>query len=225
MSLKPIKKGDLGKSWLNKRTSKIIKIQPEHHLIATEGVRTEPAYFKAIQTIINSKYREKIQLKTIGIGNNTLNLLNKVKKYVKNNKNIYKHVWIVYDVDDFPEESVNKVVSSCKALSNSETKYHAIWSNRCIEIWFLLHFDYIDSEISPIEYYTKLSRYLAGIGRGEYKKNRRDMYDILEPYMEVAIQNAKCLANTNLNKTAYDSRPGTEVHKLVEKLLPYLHSV
>lgn len=50
------------------------------------------------------------------------------------------------------------------------------------------------------------------------------MYDILEPRMEFAIQNAKRLAKVNLKKTAYDSRLGTEVHKLVEKLLPYLHS-
>jgi hypothetical protein len=37
MSNKPIKKGDLEKSWLSKRQDRFIRIQPEYHLIVTEG--------------------------------------------------------------------------------------------------------------------------------------------------------------------------------------------
>ena len=45
MSLKPPKKGDLKKSWLKPRRDTPKKIQPEYHLITTEGISTEPAYF------------------------------------------------------------------------------------------------------------------------------------------------------------------------------------
>jgi AAA15 family ATPase/GTPase len=48
MSLKPQKKSDLDKSWMKKRRDKPIKIQPEYHLIVTEGTETEPQYFNAI---------------------------------------------------------------------------------------------------------------------------------------------------------------------------------
>ena len=48
MSLKPPKKSDLDKSWMKARRDKPKKIQPEYHLIITEGTDTEPAYFGAI---------------------------------------------------------------------------------------------------------------------------------------------------------------------------------
>lgn len=40
MSLKPPKKGDLKKSWLKPRRDTPKKIQPEYHLITTEGIST-----------------------------------------------------------------------------------------------------------------------------------------------------------------------------------------
>lgn len=43
-------------------------------LIVTEGTETEPQYFEAIRTIINSQYRDKIQLDIHGAGDNTLSL-------------------------------------------------------------------------------------------------------------------------------------------------------
>ena len=53
MSLKPPKKSDLDKNWMKARRDKPKKIQPEYHLIITEGTDTEPAYFGAMKEIIN----------------------------------------------------------------------------------------------------------------------------------------------------------------------------
>lgn len=97
MSLKPPKKSDLGKSWMKPRRDKNILIRPEYHLIVTEGTETEPQYFEAIRDIINSQYRDKIQLDVHGAGDNTLSLLDKAMNLVRSNPNGYKHVWIVYD--------------------------------------------------------------------------------------------------------------------------------
>ena len=47
-------KSDLDKSWMKARQDRPKKIQPEYHLIVTEGTGTEPAYFGAIRDIINS---------------------------------------------------------------------------------------------------------------------------------------------------------------------------
>ena len=41
MSLKPPKKSDLDKSWMKARRDKPKKIQPEYHLIITEGLKTD----------------------------------------------------------------------------------------------------------------------------------------------------------------------------------------
>ena len=80
MSLKPPKKSDLEKDWMTRRRDKVIHISPEYHLIVTEGTDTEPAYFESIKEIINSKYRERIQLDIFGEGDNTLSLFEKARK-------------------------------------------------------------------------------------------------------------------------------------------------
>ena len=148
MSLKPPKKSDLGKSWMKDRRDKARMIQPEYHLIASEGTETEPQYFGAIQKIINANYRDRIQLKVEGIGDNTVNLLMKVRQYVQNYGIVFKHVWIVYDTDDFPAENIDMVAQLCKEYSvQGETIYHAVWSNQCVELWYLLHFMYIHKTV------------------------------------------------------------------------------
>ena len=48
------------------------------------------------------------------------------------------------------------------------------------------------------------------------------MYDILKPYMEIAIANAKRLEQMNAGKPPASSSPGTKVYELIELLKPYL---
>ena len=135
MSLKPAKKGDQGKPWMNRgRRSKVVKIRPEYHLIVTEGTRTEPEYFGAIREIINRENPNRIQLEIVGAGDNTLALLDAARNLVRKNPNGYAHVWIVYDTDDFPPERVDQTARQCNEVTDSETEYHAIWSNQCIEL-------------------------------------------------------------------------------------------
>ena len=222
MSLKPPKKSDLGKSWMKPRRDKNILIRPEYHLIVTEGTETEPQYFEAIRDIINSQYRDKIQLDVHGAGDNTLSLLDKAMNLVRSNPNGYKHVWIVYDTDDFPANRINKTNELCINLSTEETQYHAIWSNQCIELWFLLHFSFFQSDIHRKEYWPKLSECMTLYGLGTYSKGREDMYSILEPYMDIAIRNARKLDAINQERTPAMSAPGTKVYELIEKLKPYL---
>lgn len=115
MSLKPPKKSDLDKAWMKHRMDRVVKIQPEYHLIVTEGTDTEPAYFEAIKDVINAQYREKIQLDISGEGDNTISLFEKAKQLATDSANVYKHVWVVYDTDDFPTVHIDRVVQLCKA--------------------------------------------------------------------------------------------------------------
>lgn len=78
----------MNKSWMKKRRDKQIKIQSEYHLIVTEGTKTEPEYFRAIRDIINSQYKDRVQLDIYGEGENTLNLFERAQKHVNNSPNI-----------------------------------------------------------------------------------------------------------------------------------------
>ena len=222
MSLKPPKKSDLNKHWMSSRKSKNISLQPEYHLIITEGTKTEPQYFEAVKETINKQFRDKIQLEIHGEGDNTLGLLDKAQQRIRNSGIVYKHVWIVYDTDDFPADRINRTARDCINLTNDETEFHALWSNQCIELWFMLHFNYVDADLHRSEYYPKLSEWLSNIGKGNYEKNRNDIYEILFPYLADAIRNAKKLDEVNENKTPSNASPCTQVYKLLEKLQPYL---
>jgi hypothetical protein len=222
MSLKPVKKSDLDKSWMKARRDRKKKIHPEYHLIVTEGESTEPEYFNSMKEIINSKYSDHIHLSIYGLGDNTLSLFQKAKQLATSSANGYKHVWVVYDTDDFPSEHINKTANLCELESTEETTYHAIWSNQCIELWFLLHFSYMQSDLHRNYYWSKLDDILYSQGQGKYVKNRTDMYGILSPYMNIAIANAKKLDKFNAGKLPSDAAPGTKVYVLVEKLKSYL---
>lgn len=222
MSLKPLKKSDLGKSWMQARQERIIKISPEYHLIVTEGTETEPVYFEAIQRAINEQYRGRIQLDIFGEGTNTVFLFDRAKYLAEHSPNTYRHVWVVYDTDDFPKDRINEVVELCQTNSTEETEYHALWSNQCIELWYLLHFSYMHSDLHRTEYWPKLTECLECIEAGEYKKNRSDMYALLRPYLETAIAFAKRLDQDNADLPPSQAAPGTKVYELLEKLKPYL---
>ena len=207
---------------MKKKPDRKIKLHPEYHLIVSEGTDTEPAYFGAIKDIINKQYPKKIQLDVCGEGNNTLNLFTKAMQLAKDSANIYRHVWVVYDTDDFPSEHIERGVQLCIENSTEETEYHAIWSNQCIELWFLLHFSFMQSDIHRKEYWQKLTDWLIKIDKGEYRKKRTDMYHILRPFMDFAIVNAKRLDKINLGKLPSKAASSTKVYELLEVLKPYL---
>lgn len=222
MSKKPLKKSDMGKSWIKPRRNISQMVAPEYHLIVSEGTDTEPAYFEAIKGIVESKYRGRIFLDISGKGDNTVNLFYRAQTDVLNSNIVYKHVWLVYDKDDFPAEHFDRTSQLCLSACSEETTYHAIWSNQCIELWFLLHFMFLQSDLHRSEYWPKLSENLKAIGYGEYAKNRSDMFEILRPYMKYAISNAQKLEEYNSGKTPSGSVPGTMVHLLIDTLKPYL---
>ena len=126
MSLKPPKKSDLNKAWMKKKPDREIKIHPEYHLIVSEGTDTEPAYFGTIRDIINKQYPKKIQLDVSGEGNNTINLFDKAKQLAKDSANVYRHVWVVYDTDDFPAEHIDSVIFGVHPVEDGHGQGHAV---------------------------------------------------------------------------------------------------
>ena len=128
----------------------------------------------------------------------------------------------MYDTDDFPKENIDAVFVLCEENSNNYRQYHAIWSNQCVELWYLLHFSFMQSDLHRKEYFPKLDECLQSINAGKYEKNREDMYHVLKPYMDVAIRNAKALREINKDKLPSESSPGTMIFEFVEKIKSYL---
>ena len=222
MSRNAPKKSDMGKAWIKPRRNIGQMISPEYHLIVSEGTDTEPMYFRSIKDIVESKYRGRIFLDISGKGENTVNLFNHAVNDVVNSNIVYKHVWLIYDKDDFPSEHFDKTAELCESAGSEETAYHAIWSNQCIELWFLLHFMFLQADLHRNEYWPKLTEQLNAIGKGDYTKNRSDMFEILRPYMDDAVRNAIKLQEINQGRTPTRSAPGTKMHLLIDSLKPYL---
>lgn len=221
MSMKPRKKSDSKKEWISDRRDRHITIAPEYHLIVTEGKKTEPNYFDGLKKDINSQYKGRISINIDGAGEHTLTLLERAQKIVEKEPDKYKHVWLVYDKDDFPKDDFDNTYYKCVSLSENDDSviFHALWSNECIEYWFLLHFMVLSSDLNRSEYYPKLSECLGS----KYKKNRDDIYVLLKPFIKTAIDNAKKIAENNKGLAPSQCTPGTTVYEIFEMLNSYLH--
>lgn len=206
-------------------------VLPERHLFVTEGVETEPNYLNGLVDAVCRNYGEaaRRQFKIIGEGDNTLYLLQKAEAYQQNEGDGYQHVWIIYDQDDFPACDFDNTVKRCEALNKKLKKrfkeegrriqYHAIWSNECVELWFVLHFDYLDTAIKRDQYRDILTERL---GR-RYDKTDETLFETLLPRMGCAVRNAKKLMKKYEEGAPPSQKtPGTNFYELVEYLGAYL---
>ena len=219
MSLNPPKHTEI--KWLKKRPSKNRELHLDYNLIICEGTKTEPKYFKVLKDRVEQKEANRVQFEIVGTGLNTRGLFEYAQKMVCESPNGYSHVWLVYDKDDFPADNFNATEELCRNNSSEDdVTYHAIWSNQCIELWFLLHFMYLQSDLHRDEYYPKLTESLGDFGA--YAKNREDIFDILFPNLDFAIANARKLDKVNQGKTPTQSAPGTKVFEIMEKFRDYL---
>lgn len=214
----------LKNSWFESRDdAPKIRIKPERHLIVTEGTKTEPNYFGEMGDRINRIYRgDPIKVEIMGTGRNTTSLYDFAKEKVESDMAGYTHVWLVYDKDSFSADKFNAVAEMCQSAQSCGSCFHAIWSNECFELWFLLHFEFLQAGLSREMYIPKLDEHLKKLGLQPYRKNDPNMFAILEPYLFTAIKNAKKLEEKNEGVLPANAKPGTQVHKLVEYLLQFL---
>lgn len=209
------------------RIEKPRQILPGRHLFVTEGTKTEPHYLEELINLISERHGAAVkkQIQIIGEGDNTLNLVRKAESYQHNAADDFQHVWIIYDKDDFPSDAFDNTISRCNALNKRfqsegrDLTFHALWSNECFELWLLLHFCYMDSNISRDEYREKLSEYL---GR-HYEKADRSVFRDLLPLMEDALRNAhKLMQSYDSSAPASQKAPCTAFYELIEALRSYI---
>jgi len=169
-------------------------------LIVCQGIRTEPNYFSKFGT-------EWLTVKIHRVGKDTKSVVDKAKELKKG----YEETWVVFDKDDFEDTAFDQSIQSARR-SNINVAY----SNECFEVWYILHFEYLNTAIPRADYFSKLGKSMDC----DYSKASDSMYERLKGRMETAIVNAKKLMD-EYEPSSQPSRnnPSTTVHLLVEELM------
>lgn len=228
MSLKPKKHSEQIKI-MEKMKQKESKMEtryelPPYIMIVSEGIKTEPYYLRGFTKKINAQYKSIIKEERIcvyGTGRNTKGLLKFVEdKVAKGEWEKYQNIWLVYDKDDFPEDSFDNTQFSVEG--REDKRYKVAWSNECIELWFLLHFQDYGADNGREQYKKLLNQ------KFEYSKTREDLYDVImkNGSLTDAKRRAKCLYESYKEsgvKSPSDMVPATRMYELIEELEQYIH--
>ena len=228
MSLKPKKVSEVKreqaqlKEKMKKKQKEIFPELPPYTYIVCEGTKTEPYYIEAISQKINEKYREFSTGNFIvvkGTGRNTKGLLEYARKCVETEFPRAQIVWLMYDQDDFPLDNFDNTQYSAEGRQDKR-KYRVAWSNECIELWFLLHFQELSVNVGREKYMELLEKHFEKYHG--YEKNRKDVYEILCDRTAVAIERAKRQYEQYGNAAPSKRCPATRVYEIVEELQGYL---
>ena len=216
---KAIKISDLiaNKPWLKKindyKYSENTINTRKRFLIICEG-QTEEMYFKSFPVLAD--------IKTISKGSTKSKLVETVKHYTEDEE--YDEIWCVFDMDYNPkitnqQEDFNSAIKKAIIL-----EYKCAYSNDAFELWFVLHYKYLDQKELRTEYFKILSKYwnINYEKDGKSKKFSRIVYNKLvnDPKSEQkeAIRNAKKLHESQMNQSYHDQNPVTTVYLLVDEL-------
>jgi hypothetical protein len=183
---------------------KVNRFEPrKRFLIVCEGKMTEPNYFKKFPIPPDSV------IKIEGIGANTDSLVKKTIDLKAKQK--YDEVWVVFDRDSFTPEHFNNAILLADAHG-----IHYAYSNEAFELWYYLHFHYLDTGITRDDYCERLSKEDC-LGH-KYEKDSETIYDQLLARQSVAIKHAKKLLAEYNPRNPVSDKPSTTVHLLVEQL-------
>lgn len=199
-------------------------------LIVCEGKETEPNYFEGFQEIAHTKRIAFIKIKEgVGVG---ITVVKTAKQLKEQGNYADDEVWCVFD-RDLKKENNNQQNFNEAIKSAIENKLNLAVSNDAFELWFLLHYEFYQSQTHRSDYKTMLS-FKTRLGE-KYEKNSETMYEKLKDKESNAINFAKKLWSSHCNLYEIDDsdpnnltveqriiihniNPSTTVYQLVEKL-------
>lgn len=191
------------------------RVKLVYFLIICEGEKTEPNYFKALEKDLP---RGVVELQIDGTGRNTIGLINYAIKQRENLCRKFDRIWVVFDKDDFPDENFNNAI-----IKSTANDINCAWTNEAFELWFLLHFQYVNNGMKRDEYKSYLEREIKKKSKDnsyKYLKNDPNTFSILKSYgnQTRAIEWAKKLKSNHNNERYATHNPCTYVHELIEEL-------
>ena len=173
----------------------------QRFLIVCEGTNTEPNYFKSFHV---SKY---VPVTVQGTGINPTKILETAKKLQAADE--YDQVWCVFDQDDWTPHDFNNTIKRTE-----QEGFKVAYSNQAFELWYVLHFEYLNIGISRDDYCSKLTKLFGK----QYQKNSSNTYDELLNQQGTAIKHAENLLSQYNPWKPADDNPSTTVHLLVQEL-------
>ncbi|MCC8171429.1 MAG: RloB family protein [Parabacteroides sp.] len=182
-------------------------------LIVCEGTRTEPNYF---ESLIKNRYSAIREVEINGEGRGTVSLIKKVIEIRDKSDKEFDRVWAVFDKDDF--EDFNDAIKLAK-----RNGIHCAWSNESFELWYYLHFEYLDTGVSRNQYIAMIEREIrkkSGNENYTYKKKAKDTYSLLQQFGDesLAFAGAARLKKCHTNCNFASHKPCTTVDELVKEL-------
>ena len=174
-------------------------------IIATEGVKTEPEYFAAIQI-----EQSVIQIRCLKSKTKSapLQVLKRMQDHIKEEGlKDSDEAWLVADRDCWDEKQIKQMYDWAQQKEN----YGFALSNPKFEYWLLLHFDDGDAITSSRTCSDRLRRHLPDYDKGvAANKITREM-------VETAIRRAS--QRDNNNDSGWPVTTGTTVYRLVRHIL------
>lgn len=187
-----------------------LKNEKTKFLLVCEGEKTEPNYFESFRGANISVVTEKAAGDPLNVVLKAIEM-NPAKGRGKKKQTPYDSVWAIFDRDSFELDRINTAFQLADLNG-----INVAFSNEAFELWYLLHFEYRNTGMIRTEYAQALSNHLGF----NYAKNSLEMYDLLFPFMQTAISNARRLAEVYEEKhPLVDRNPYTSVYLLVERLL------
>lgn len=224
---KAVKKTNKDHAWnrrnLSKKTYAKSILPQKSFLIICEGENTEPEYFKSFPL-------GNAQVETYGLGRSKSALIEHIIAIVLKRDDAHmQEVWAVFDFDTNPAHLSAQRADFEKAVALAKKHHiHAAWSNDCFELWLVLHFQFVEAELTRGAYYTILSGFW-NCNYAKSGKNRdfaQSVYGRLQEdarsNQQNAIDGAVRLERNHAHLKITDKNPGTTVHHLVRELNRYL---
>jgi hypothetical protein len=182
-------------------------------LIACEGAKTEPNYFRGLCAAYGlSSANVKISPR----GNDPLSIVKFAISEMETDKDLNR-AFCVFDRDGHKtyDAAIRKISSH---RFGKERRLVAIDSNPCFELWMLLHYGYSTQAHVSVGGKSACDRIVEILKSyiPAYAKGHTGVFDILACNLDAAIKHAKRLESHNT--VTQSTNPATKVHKLVEYL-------
>lgn len=177
-------------------------------IIATEGKKTEPDYFR--MGIFRSRERP-VCVKVLGgrSGSSPQAVLDRMREYLKSyEKKDGDEAWLVVDKDQWKNADLKVLY----AWSQSDTYTNLAVSNPQFEYWLLLHFEDGKGINNKDECLSRLQKYIP-----DYDKGNIPIGKFTVTRVRCAVERAKSQDSPPCAKWPVGT--GTTVYRMVEKIL------
>jgi len=190
-----------------------IRTKRKRFLIVCEGEKTEPYYFKSFPITTRP---EIVQVDIVPGACESVSLVEMAIHIRDRASDPYDSVWVVMDREDPNTLSAGRFNEAIHMAEHESIQ--VAYSNESFELWYLLHFNYIETALSRSQYSNML---FTCLGK-KYQKNSKTMYEDILHKQSDAIRNAKRLLAQYVPRDPERDNPSTTVFELVEELNRYL---